>query len=312
LSVSLVAGLEASGCSDGTREGFLQLKPETQFWVYPNIAGCKGAWTVPGISRFAPQNAPACPNLHPINTMNPHCDRKAGNNAVNTAGTGCAASDLCAVGWHICLDYKDVNVNTGNKGCQDCGVGVQGDFLFLSRQSSNGCGKCAEGTSVDPKVCNSQSCLSGCLQSEFISNDVFGCGNYGEKIEAGSGWDCAPFNRFSHDDCSAISAWQWSCTAPEAPGGLCETYLIKHSNPSNGGVLCCKDEECPDTDGDGVSDCVDNCVGTPNPDQKDCDHDGTGSACDPCPKDPTIDNSNYKGYCNNPKLERHSRLRLQP
>ena len=37
----------------------------------------------------------------------------------------------------------------------------------------------------------------------------------------------------------------------------------------------------PDTDGDGVKDDVDNCVGTANPTQADADGDGDGNACDP-------------------------------
>ena len=36
----------------------------------------------------------------------------------------------------------------------------------------------------------------------------------------------------------------------------------------------------PDSDGDGVMDCVDNCVNTPNPSQEDYDSDGAGNACD--------------------------------
>jgi hypothetical protein len=226
--------------------------------------------------------------------MNPLCNRQAGNSGVNTAGSGCAASDICAVGWHICTDYNDVNVNSNNDGCKPAGTGVSGQYLWLSRQSSTGCGKCALGKSIAANTCNSQSCASGCLQSAAVSNDVFGCGNYGAST---AGYDCAPFNYFSYDKCSSISNYQWSCSPPTDPAGLCETYTVTHSNPNNGGVLCCKDINCPDSDGDGVSDCTDNCVGTPNPDQKDCDRDGTGSACDPCPLDPTIDNSNYKGSC---------------
>jgi len=228
--------------------------------------------------------------------MNPLCNRQAGNDGINKLGTACAASDICAVGWHICTDYNDVNINTNNKGCVDAGAGVTGDYLWLSRQSSNGCAICALGTSVATN-CNSVACTAGCLQTAAISNDVFGCGNYG-----GVPGNCAPFNRFSGNLCGSINSRGWTCTSPQDPIGYCESYDILHSNPSNGGVLCCKDTTCPDSDKDGVSDCKDNCVGVPNPDQKDCDKDGTGNACDPCPNDPTIDASNYKGSCPNSKL----------
>jgi len=285
------------GCSDGIREGFTA-KDSSGNYVYPNIAGCGGAWTVPGVSNYAPLVGPACPLLKPIDTTQPKCSRAAGNQGTNRAGTGCAASDICAVGWHICTNYADVNANTANRGCVETMKGVTGDWLFLSRQSSNGCGKCAAGASVAAN-CDSKQCVLGCAQSEKISNDVFGCGSYGSKVD-GVNFVCPPFNYFSHNLCSQIlktssgAATGWNCASPQDPEGLCETYTVTNSNPDNGGVLCCKDELCPDTDQDGVSDCIDNCLGVPNPDQKDCDHDGTGSACDPCPKNPLIDASNFK------------------
>eukprot|EP00456_Euglypha_rotunda_P081140 TRINITY_DN78_c0_g1_i4.p1 TRINITY_DN78_c0_g1~~TRINITY_DN78_c0_g1_i4.p1 ORF type:complete len:337 (+),score=17.25 TRINITY_DN78_c0_g1_i4:113-1123(+) len=294
------------GCSDGTREGFIA-KGEGNTFFYPNIAGCKGAWTVPGVSVHTPIVAPACPNLHPTNTLQPHCNRQAGNTGKIKAGTGCAASDICAVGWHICTDYQDVNLNSNGAGCTPCGTGVSGDYLFLSRQSSNGCGLCSLGSITDPLKCNSKACQPNCLQTERISNDVFGCGNYGPKVEGG--FSCSPFNRFSHDKCTQINAWGWSCSPPTDPEGICETYTVTHSNYNNGGVLCCKDANCPDADGDKVSDCFDNCISIANPDQKDCDKDGTGTACDPCPYNPQIDNSNYdpKVGCGKSYLQRRAR-----
>lgn len=42
-----------------------------------------------------------------------------------------------------------------------------------------------------------------------------------------------------------------------------------------------------DTDGDGVTDDIDNCVNDPNPLQQDLDGDGIGTVCDVCPADPT-------------------------
>lgn len=53
----------------------------------------------------------------------------------------------------------------------------------------------------------------------------------------------------------------------------------------------------PDSDGDGVPDARDNCPDVPNPDQKDIDRDGIGTACDddekppppPKPKPPAFD-----------------------
>jgi hypothetical protein len=50
------------------------------------------------------------------------------------------------------------------------------------------------------------------------------------------------------------------------------------------------DEGFPDTDGDGIPDCRDNCPDTPNPDQTDVDGDGIGDACDGCNDDQDADN----------------------
>jgi Putative metal-binding motif/Thrombospondin type 3 repeat len=60
--------------------------------------------------------------------------------------------------------------------------------------------------------------------------------------------------------------------------------------PGNVDICNGRDDNCngqidedDDTDGDGVGDCVDNCVSIPNSNQSDADLDGLGDACDNCP-----------------------------
>lgn len=59
-------------------------------------------------------------------------------------------------------------------------------------------------------------------------------------------------------------------------------------------------ELSPDTDGDGVTNLLDNCVFTPNVDQADADADSVGDACDNCSAEPNVDqrDTNGDGYGN--------------
>ena len=226
-----------TGCSDGEREGFANLA------TYPDIAGCGGGWTIPGISPFAPKSAPSCPELSPDDTGAPACYRRAGDDSRNPEGTSCNAADLCAAGWHVCFDAEEVASLAG--GCGGATAADGPPELFLTRQSSTGCGECAGGT-AEGRQCNSASCIAGCVQTERTSNDVFGCGNYGATPKA----SCGVLDRFSEDRCREIAGYGWSC---ETPGGLCESFTVVHSDPDTGGVLCCRGA-FEDRNGDGVLD----------------------------------------------------------
>lgn len=129
------------GCSDGTREGFIDLIR------FNNLAACGGAWTVPGIHH----NVPAC-------------GRQSGNTGANKAGTGCNLEDLCAEGWHVCLGRGDV-MTRSDYGCNGIldGVNQNEPALFITRTSSRGSLLCDPDTVGVP----------------LNMNDIFGCGNFG-------------------------------------------------------------------------------------------------------------------------------------
>jgi len=73
------------------------------------------------------------------------------------------------------------------------------------------------------------------MQTANLSNDVFGCGNFGSTSPI---VDCGPVDRFSNDVCSGLPASPWSCFNPS---GLCEAYVVTKNAPTFGGVLCCRD-----------------------------------------------------------------------
>jgi hypothetical protein len=145
------------GCSDGTREGFMDPL------VFPALAACGGAWDVPGIHHDAPE-----------------CGREAGNTGNNSAGEGCNVEDLCAEGWHVCLGKTDVKQRHA-AGCTGIMKAAPGPGFFLTRTSSTGAFNCAPDTLGQP----------------ISNNDIFGCGDLGCPTTlgtcAGSTTKCVPF-----------------------------------------------------------------------------------------------------------------------
>ena len=194
-----------NGCSDGTREGYLDVA------LYPKIAACSGGWSVPGV----------------LSTKTPQCGRMAGNSSANPSGIGCNVADLCALGFHVCTGPAEVK----ERSATGCGGAAPGPGLFFAtRQSSTGCDTCALGNNMNPNVCNGMSCQTGCAQTSITSNDLYGCGSKGVVVST-----CSTLNRASGDQCLTLGA-PWSC-----PNDIGEANVVVKTSSVGGGVLCCAD-----------------------------------------------------------------------
>ena len=102
-----------SGCSDGSREGFLSEA------THPDIAACSGAWQTAGVTE---ERAPTC-------------ERGAGNDGSRPNGSGCNVSDLCAAGWHVCRSPAEVAAASPD-GCDSTLEGAATGQFFVQRTSS--------------------------------------------------------------------------------------------------------------------------------------------------------------------------------
>ena len=208
-----VVTIDTIGCSDGTRESFADRMR------FPLIAGCSGAWSLPGIFPAIPASAlAACVTLGNSSTTAP------------TNGAGCASSNLCASGWHIC-NGGEVTPRTVT-GC-GADLAAPATSFFAAAVSGPGCGKCAlrSGT-LTGTICGSTSCLENCRESGDLNNDFFGCGGLGSTAVVGS---CDGLNRTSGDNCGSLTA-PWLCG-----GSISESRTVIKSGNAAGGVLCCRD-----------------------------------------------------------------------
>jgi hypothetical protein len=185
-------GRSGSGCSDDTREGF---RDEVSWQM---IAGCAGGFALPGVTG----------NLAPA------CARQAGDSSSNPTGAGCNAADLCAIGWHVCLDGSDVARHSPTGDCEGCVAPGEPRFFL---------------------VASGASAMGVCTVNRSAANDLHGCGGLGEPESP----DCAPLTRrMGFADCLTTEK-VWSCgTAAESTE---EAAVVTKGGPTLGGVLCCSD-----------------------------------------------------------------------
>jgi hypothetical protein len=100
--IDFAVPLSAIGCSDGEREGYVDLT------AFPTIAACAATWTGQADLRAAPTGAPCGDDL----------------------GTCNVPADACAPGWHVCASSGDVTELLALS-ASDC-LNVPGRFVAAS------------------------------------------------------------------------------------------------------------------------------------------------------------------------------------
>jgi hypothetical protein len=178
------------GCSDGTREYFADVDAQ------PDIAGCDGAFQVPGTTSDA-------------STM-PMCNRMSGNDGAILDGDGCSVEDLCAKGWHVCVNHEEVEAKSTTGECELAPVPT----FYLTRQSQNGNGDCADPPAV---------------------NNLVGCGSIGDISPA----NCNPLARYMRY-VHCLPSPTWYC-GNDINDGSHEADIVFKQGSAEGGVLCCRE-----------------------------------------------------------------------
>jgi hypothetical protein len=214
------AGLptDPSGCSDGTREGFLSIP------TYPDIAACSGGWTVPGVTQ----------------AMAPACGRASGNTSSNHEGTGCSAADLCAAGWHVCHGKDEVALRA-NGSCADAvPPGAPSNSLFFAvaqaSQSNTTCDTSGDNDvfgcgNLGVQLSSQKNC--GVLTRALASTRPGTCG-FNEAEPTLGPWQCLGGVQGDLHEGALV-------TKQGCPNTSCSYSGTPVGNADKGGVLCCRD-----------------------------------------------------------------------
>ncbi|MFO0744356.1 MAG: MopE-related protein [Myxococcota bacterium] len=223
------------GCSDGTREGFMD------YATHALVAACGGAWDQPGLDGA------------------PSCSRQAGNHGLKASGAGCSAADLCASGWHVCRGPDDF----ADHAVDGCATAVD---PFYPSFGTGTFGVGADGLPLTPLPGGAIFVARGTVATDTCSDvlvgpvggsTIFGCGNLGLTTDDLA---CGDFDRLAGQLCEGLrnvgptpgdnpatdwaydlsDEWAWACG--DQPG-LERQSLVKRLSDRQGGVLCCKDAD---------------------------------------------------------------------
>jgi hypothetical protein len=187
------------GCSDGSAEG----GNGTTFFM------CQGNWDQPGVDA----------------DKAPTCSRASGNTGTNKNGTGCSASDLCAVGYKIC-DAANALALGGSNACSLMTV----DGAYWSGQRFDAVkNKCSGSLTRQDSL--------GCAYPGYVSPIV---------NPSNGDVQCRPFDgSFGGTNVTTLGPGVGDGAWYNAPSTTANAYnLVKKKNvtvgvQSPGGVLCC-------------------------------------------------------------------------
>lgn len=159
-----------AGCADSTREGFVPKEPGGAY-VFADIASCAGT--------FEPQSLRAS---------------KTGRTCGNSIGPCVSPADLCADGWHICMNNGWPGDLADRVAEGDCHSGTAGEGSFAAAANtaasctSNACvyeplplpcvgsRGCWYGTATGTLACGGSSTLDGVCTSALWPDNTAGVG----------------------------------------------------------------------------------------------------------------------------------------
>ncbi len=219
---------------------------------------------------------------------------------------GLARIDFDGSNLETVIPYDGVSIShlQGIAVVHDCNENGIDDYEEILLQDCNGnrnpddCDPDCGGNGIPDDCETPQACCKSVLNPDgacsFVPPDC--CEQLG-GFPAGPGSTCAGDAQGNSYFCD----YAWACCTPILGHDFCDNHAFYHCIVDEGGVPLGRLETCeyldslPSGDDDLIPDDCDNCPEVINPDQRDCNGDGVGDACEPNTADADDD---ADGTCN--------------